>query len=70
MARSGKLLYVYECAGCGYRGEERFDVESHDGEISTCHACGAAVMLEWDAGVTMEAAAKKLAAETIARARK
>lgn len=49
------VLYVYECSECGHRGEERLPGDSHDGRPSACSACGAAVKLEWDGGVTLHA---------------
>lgn len=67
MAQSGKVLYVYKCAGCGHRGEQRMDDDSHDGEASTCASCGTAVTLEWDGGVTF-ATPKTIADEAIERA--
>lgn len=53
------MLYVYACAECGHRGEERLPGDSHDGRPSTCSACGAAVTLEWDGGVTLHADAPR-----------
>ncbi|CAB3740227.1 hypothetical protein LMG27174_06625 [Paraburkholderia rhynchosiae] len=63
-----KVLYVYKCAECGKRGEQHLDGDSHDGETSTCSACGASVTLEWDGGVVLETP-QTIAAEAIARAR-
>jgi predicted RNA-binding Zn-ribbon protein involved in translation (DUF1610 family) len=54
MEPKGSVLYVYQCAECGHRGEKRMADDSHDGEASTCSACGAAVALEWDGGVTFD----------------
>ncbi|MGY6251830.1 hypothetical protein ACXIVK_00100 [Paraburkholderia caledonica] len=54
MAQSGEVLYVYKCAACSHRGEQRLDNDLHDGEASTCAICGSAVTLEWDGGVTLE----------------
>ncbi|QDQ82209.1 hypothetical protein [Paraburkholderia megapolitana] len=64
----GKVLYVYECAECRKRGEQRLDGDSHDGEASTCASCGAPVTLEWDGGVVLETP-QTIAADAIARAR-
>lgn len=65
---TGKVLYVYKCAGCGRRGEQRLDDDSHDGESTICSSCGADVTLEWDGGVTFETP-KTIADEAVARAR-
>jgi predicted RNA-binding Zn-ribbon protein involved in translation (DUF1610 family) len=54
MTAIGKVLYLYSCAACGKRGEERLDDDSHDGEASICTSCGAQVTPEWDGGVTFE----------------
>ena len=64
----GKVLYVYKCAACGKRGDQRLDGDSHDGEASICASCGAPVTLEWDGGVALETP-QTIAAEAIARAR-
>lgn len=48
------VLYVYRCASCGHRGDRHFPDDSHDGEASTCDACGDNVTLEWDGGVRLE----------------
>ncbi len=68
MTRAGQVLYVYKCAECGHRGEQRLDGDSHDGEASICSFCGAPVALEWDGGVTFDTP-KSIADEAIARAR-
>ncbi len=68
MTRAGQVLYVYKCAECGHRGEQRLDGDSHDGEASTCSFCGAPVALEWDGGVTFDTP-KSIADEAIAQAR-
>lgn len=65
---SGKVLYVYKCAECSRRGEQRLDDDSHDGEAAVCSSCGADVVLEWDGGVMFETP-KTIADEAIARAR-
>lgn len=54
MTGDSKVLYVHRCSECGHRGEQRQADDSHDGEAATCSACGAAVTLEWDGGVTFE----------------
>ncbi|AZU59759.1 hypothetical protein CFM90_26410 (plasmid) [Ralstonia solanacearum] len=54
MEQTHQVLYVYRCAECGHRGEQRLSGDSHDGEESKCNACGSAVMLEWDGGVTLD----------------
>lgn len=54
-ASQSPVLYVYKCAECGNRGEERLPDDSHDGHPSACSACGAAITLEWDGGVTLHA---------------
>lgn len=56
MTQPHLVLYVYRCAECGHRGEQRLADDSHDGETSTCSACGSAVSLEWDGGVLLESA--------------
>ncbi|WP_322048003.1 hypothetical protein [Paraburkholderia sp. J67] len=68
MTRAGKVLYVYRCAECGHRGEQRLDGDSHDGETSACSFCGAPVSLEWDGGVTFDTP-NSIADEANARAR-
>lgn len=68
MARSDRVLYVYRCAECGHRGEQRRDDDSHDGEATTCASCGSSVTLEWDGSVTFETP-KSIADDAIARAR-
>jgi DNA-directed RNA polymerase subunit RPC12/RpoP len=64
-----KVLYVYKCAECGKRGDQHLEGDSHDGEASTCVACGASVILEWDGGVVLETP-QTIAAAAISRARK
>lgn len=56
MTGDSEVLYVYSCSKCKHRGEQRHADDSHDGEASTCSACGAVVTLEWDGGVTFDAA--------------
>lgn len=68
MVSDRKVLYVYRCPECRHRGEQRHPDDSHDGETTTCSACGAAVKLEWDGGVVLETPTT-LANEAIARAR-
>ncbi|WP_454875303.1 hypothetical protein [Paraburkholderia xenovorans] len=63
-----KVLYVYKCAECGKRGNRHLEGDSHNGEATTCAACGSAVTLEWDGGVVLETP-QTIAAEAIARAR-
>lgn len=58
-APEAPVLYVYACAECGHRGEERLPGDSHDGRPSACSACGASVILEWDGGVTLHADAPR-----------
>lgn len=64
----GKVLYVYNCAACGHRGDQHVDGDTHDGEASTCASRGALVTLEWDGGVTFDTP-KTIADEAIERAR-
>ncbi|AQH06072.1 hypothetical protein A9R05_42245 (plasmid) [Burkholderia sp. KK1] len=45
--------YVYRCAKCGHRGEQRLDDDSREGDVSECASCGASVTPEWDGGVTL-----------------
>jgi hypothetical protein len=47
------VLYTYRCAACSHCGEVRLNDDSHDGDTTTCTACGAAVTVEWDGGVTL-----------------
>lgn len=54
MVPKGSVLYVYRCAECGHRGEQRLADDSHDGAESSCSVCGATVTLEWDGGVTID----------------
>jgi DNA-directed RNA polymerase subunit RPC12/RpoP len=68
MEPKGNVLYVYRCAECGRRGEQRFTDDSHDGETSKCSACGSAVTLEWDDGVKLDTP-KTLADEAIRNAK-
>jgi DNA-directed RNA polymerase subunit RPC12/RpoP len=68
MEPKGNVLYVYRCAECSHRGEQRLADDSHDDEASTCSVCGATVMLEWDGGVKFDTP-KTLADEAIAPAR-
>ncbi|MFM0158535.1 MULTISPECIES: FmdB family zinc ribbon protein [Paraburkholderia] len=68
MEQNRKVLYVYRCAECGHRGEQRLADDSHDGEASACASCGASVTLEWDGGVTFETP-KSIADEAIEHAR-
>lgn len=54
MTSDSKGLYAYCCSECGHSGEQRHADDSRDGAAPTCSACGAAVTLEWDGGVTFE----------------
>jgi DNA-directed RNA polymerase subunit RPC12/RpoP len=54
MEPKGNVPYVYRCAECGHRGEQRLADDSHDGAESNCSVCGATVTLEWDGGVTID----------------
>ncbi len=56
MASDSRVLYAYRCPKCNYGGEQHHADDSHDGEASTCSACGAAVTLKWDGGVTFDTA--------------
>ena len=46
------VLYVYHCDECGHRGQVH-QPESQQNEHSTCTACGATVVAEWDGGVAL-----------------
>lgn len=48
------VLYVYRCVTCGHCDQLHFADDSHDGETTTCAACGGPVQIEWDGGVTFE----------------
>lgn len=54
MEAAPKVLYVYRCSACGHRGEIHLDGDAHDGKAGSCASCNAAVVLEWDGGVTFE----------------
>lgn len=50
------VLYVYRCPACGHRGQIHHPDDSYDGAAATCAQCYGPVALEWDGGVTLEAA--------------
>lgn len=50
------IFYSYHCGECGHEGGIHLEGDGHEGEHAACSACGAEVTIEWDGGVTFDAA--------------